>query len=187
MKCNSCGADLELGSKFCEKCGKMVQNEDESKKVENVSTESKKEKVFLGLIGAIIGSLAGALAIIVFAQLGYVASLAGVAMAFCTLFLYEKFAGTISKKGVIISIVVMIIMTLLAENASFSLQIVKELKEAGTNVSFIKVFTNLYKLMNAGYLNNGAYFGDLAMVYLFTILGAFGVLKTKLNVLKNNN
>ena len=84
--------------------------------------EIKKENVFKGIIGGLIGSLAGVLAIVLFSKLGYIASVAGLIMAVCTIKLYEKFAGSIGKKGIISCIVIMIIMTIVAENTSFTVK-----------------------------------------------------------------
>ena len=151
---------------------------------QKLTINDNEENVALGTLGAIIGSLAGAAAIILLDRIGFVASVAGVAMAVCTLSLYEKFAKKISKKGIIICVIVMIIMTLLAENAACSIQIANELKEYGYNVSVTKVFMNFFSLLAAGDLETGTYIGSLVMVYLFTALGAYGQVAQKLKMAK---
>ena len=140
----------------------------------------KTENMVMGIVGAVIGSLAGVISIIIFSSLGFVAAVSGLIMGASTLFMYEKLAGSISKKGIIICIVVMIIMVVLGENLAVS---IAAAKTAG--VSFFSIFKNLYSLLKLGDLM-GEYIGDLAMLYLFTALGAFGVIKTKLNSLKNS-
>ena len=67
-----------------------------------------KENVVMGTLGAFIGACAGGLSIFLFGKMGYIASLSGIIMAVCSLTLYEKFGKTISKKGVIISSIIMI-------------------------------------------------------------------------------
>ena len=205
MNCKKCGAPLNENDKFCQHCGASVNEEivnnetvnnqevnNNINEIPNINNTQpmnngfvKDENVLLGIIGAFIGSLAGVVAIILLDRLGFVASIAGFAMGICTLFMYEKLAGSISKKGIVISIIVMVIMTLVANNIAFSIQLCSELKDLGYDPSFGKVFINLYDLMAEGLLNNGTYFGNLVLLYLFTALGAFGTLKNKLQMIKN--
>jgi hypothetical protein len=105
-------------------------------------------------------------------------------MAICTLKLYEKFAGTLSKKGIIICIVIMVLMTVLAENIAFTLQVLREVKTYGGSVKFFDVFFNLYKYMGEGVLITSTYVTNLLMVLGFNVLGAFGLIKGQLNTSK---
>lgn len=180
MVCNKCGQNITSNDKFCPKCGAEIKE-----KIVAPQYNEKSENVVLGTIGAFIGSLAGVIAIVLFNRLGYIASIAGVIMSFCALYMYEKLGGKMSKKGVIISLVIIIIMTLISENIAFSLAVVSEVKDAGSSTTFSYVFFNFYDLMKEGYLNTSSYFSDLAMVYLFTALGAFGTLKNTFSAVKN--
>ena len=148
--------------------------------MENNDGLVKTENVGMGAIGAVIGSLAGVVAIILFDLIGFVASLAGVVMGYATLFMYEKLAKGISKKGVIICIVVMIVMVLVGENLAWSIAIAKEL-----NTPVTDIFPNLYQILKLADVM-GSYIGNLALVYLFTALGAFSIIKTKLELIKNS-
>ena len=47
------------------------------------------ENVPMGMIGALLGAVLGGASIILFSQLGYIASISGVILAFCTLKGYE--------------------------------------------------------------------------------------------------
>ena len=148
----------------------------------NASSDAKaepKENMLLGTVGAVLGSLIGVLAIVLLDRLGFVAAISGLAMAAGTILLYEKFAKGLSVKGIAICIVVMILMTLLAENIAVSIAVVQEAAEDyGVTLSFGEVFGNLYKLIADGVVDRGTYFGSLAMVYLFNALGAFGIIKS---------
>ncbi len=177
MKCPNCGKD-NLNGAFCNECGTKLQNI-ENQTINNTDS-SKNENVLLGIVGGIIGSLAGVLAIVLLSRIGFVASVAGLVMAYCTIMLYKKFAGNISKKGIIICIVITLVMTLVAENISFSWQVVREMSEKGYKGDFFDIFINLYSYMAKGYFNNSTYFTNLAMVYLFNVIGAFSLFKTQL-------
>ena len=168
MKCPKC--ETEMKDNACPKCGYREVD--------------KKEDIVKGIVGALIGSLAGVVAIILLDLVGFVASAAGVVMGVCTITLYEKFAGSISKKGIIACIVVMVVMTLVAENLAVSIAIYKALKEIGINSSVWLVFKNLYGLMSDGYIEVGNYVLALVLVYVFTALGAYSVIKKKINLMK---
>ena len=142
----------------------------------------KTENVVMGIVGAVIGSLAGVLSIYIFASLGIIAAVSGLIMGAATLFMYEKLAGSISKKGVIICIVVMLIMVVLGENIALSAIAAKNT----TMFSFSYIFSHLYSIMKLGGLM-GDYIQDLVLLYVFTALGAFGIIKTKLKSLKNSS
>ena len=182
MKCPYCGNE-STGSNFCSSCGANLQNT-QSSTVQNTSNVEKKENVLLGIVGGLIGSLAGVAAIVLLSRVGFVASIAGLVMAICTIKLYEKFAGSISKKGIIICIVITLLMTLLAENLAFAWQVVRELDAQGYKGDFFDIFFNLYKYMSEGYFNNSTYFTNLGLVYLFNVIGAFSLFKTQLGITK---
>ena len=147
----------------------------------SAKAETKKEQnIPLGTVGAILGSMAGAVSIILLDRLGYVASVSGLIMAIATIWLYQKLAKGISGKGIAICIVVMVVMVLVAENIACSITIIEEIKETGYDYipSFGEVFNNFFRLLSEGYIRSDVYFGRLALVYLFTALGAFGVIKS---------
>ena len=139
----------------------------------------KEENVVMGTVGALIGSLAGVAAIVLLDRIGFVASIAGVIMGVATIYMYERLAGSISKKGIIISCVIMVGMVLLAANIAWSIAIAKEL-----NAPFFEVFKVFYKIIGITSEIQTSYITGLLMLYGFTALGAFGVIKNKLNELK---
>ncbi len=149
--------------------------------------DKPKENVLLGTVGAVLGSLVGVVAIILLDRLGFVAAISGVVMAAGTILLYEKFAKGLSGKGIAICIVVMILMTLLAENIAVSISVVQEAAEDyGVTLTFGEVFGNLYELIAEDVIDGGVYAGSLALVYLFNALGAFGIIKSSFDKRKNN-
>lgn len=208
MKCNNCGAQLNEGQQYCQFCGAANNNQNMNyaqansqyqnqnmnvgyaqmnnqyvtqniiqNNYQNVS--EKKENVLMGILGAIIGSLVGAGAIILLSQIGIVASIAGVAMAFCTLTLYEKFAGNLSAKGIVICILVMLVVTFFAENLALSIQIAKD-----SSYDTFYIFKNFFKLISHAKVV-GEYIFNLVLVLVFTAGGAYGIIKNKLNDIKN--
>ena len=129
------------------------------------------ENVPLGIIGALVGSLIGVAAIVLLGQLGFVASLAGVVMAVCSLKGYELLAKKMSVKGIIICAVIIIVMTFVAEYLDWAITLYRELNEYYDGVDFLLVLQNLPEFLKEADLV-GSFVGSLAVLYLFVALGA---------------
>lgn len=119
-------------------------------------------------MGAFLGSLIGAGAIILLGQLGYVAALSGIAMAICAIKGYELLGGKLSTKGIISSIIVMIIMVYVGNRIDWSISVANYY----TDVDIFYAFRILPDLIREGYLEASQYYGNLGLVYLFTAIGA---------------
>ncbi len=180
MKCLNCGYETTDNINFCRQCGTELINSGNNTQP-NVST-SVSENFTKGILGALLGSLIGVALIILLSQLGFVASISGYVMAISTVYLYEKFAGYNSKKGIITCLIIMIIMTVLAVNISTTIQIMQELSADGHSGDALYIFFNLYSLMSKGYINVGGYMGNLIMILIFTGLGSY---RTFSNLLMN--
>ena len=129
--------------------------------------KKRRENVAAGLVGAFLGSLIGVACTVIIGQLGYVASISGLVMAVCALKGYEMLGGTLSKKGAVISSVLILLMTFFAHRLTWAIAIASEL-EWGV----LESYRSISHLLERGMLESTAYWGDLAMLYLFTLLGA---------------
>ena len=138
------------------------------------------ENVLLGLIGALVGAILGGASIILLSQLGYIASISGFILAFCTLKGYELLAKRMSKVGFAICCVLMLVMPFAANALDLTLQLCEEWKDYG--VTMADSFTYLVELITTDPEMLKLYLSDLGMVYLFTVIGAFVVVR---NALRN--
>ena len=129
--------------------------------------DEKEENIMAGAVGAFLGSLAGAAAIVLFSQLGLISALSGVIMGVCTVKLYEKFAGKITKKGAIVCAVIMILMVYLGDRFDWAL-VVK--REAGEGL--FEAFRDIPYYLRYDYISKGTYYSNLFMEYAFSALGA---------------
>lgn len=129
--------------------------------------KTKRENIAGGIVGAFLGSLLGVLCTVVIGQLGYVASVSGLVMAVGALKGYELLGGSLSKKGAAISSVLVLVMTWFAHRLSWSVALASALE---TDV--FQCFRLIPTLLDAGWLESSDYWRDLAMLYLFTLLGA---------------
>lgn len=132
----------------------------------------KRENTAAGTLGALLGALAGFVCIVLMGRLNIAASIFGLVLAVCALKGYERLAGTLSKKGAVISCAVILFMTYLAHHLDITVGIVQEL-----GMSFPDAFASVPKLLRLDILNGSVFWGNLAWLYLFVILGAFPMLR----------
>ena len=133
------------------------------------------ENVALGILGALIGALLGGASIILFSQLGYIASLSGFILAFCTLKGYKLLAKGISTKGIIICTVLMLVTPFAADWLDWAVLVYRSWAEYG--VTFMECLQILPELFADGTITMGEYLKNLGMIYLFVIMGGFYTLK----------
>ena len=136
----------------------------------------KQENMFTGIIGALLGAALGGASIVLLGQLGYVASISGLILAVCTLKGYELLGKSRGTVGTILCVLLMLITPYIAYRISFAMQLVSIFAEQGESVVFADVFASVHVIVEMA----GATFDfikELAMLYLFTALGAFGTLK----------
>ena len=137
------------------------------------------ENVLLGLIGALVGAVLGGASIILLSQLGYIASISGFILAICTLKGYELLGKRLSKKGIVLCVILMIVTPFVADWIDWAIFLMKDYPEYG--LTLVDSCIMFGELMAEGYVDMFEYVKNLGMIYLFVILGAFGTLK---NVLK---
>lgn len=183
--CGHCGTSERIESYvvgdgpilLCESC---YHASSEQKEAELEYEDTKKENIVGGLVGALLGSLIGGALIVILGQLGFVAALSGLVMGVCTLKGYEMMAGKLSKLGIIISIIVMIVMVYISNRLDYAIAIVRYYDD----VDLFRAFELIPELVAEKYLDAGVYYTELAKVYLFTAAGAFSTIR---NILKNQS
>lgn len=171
MICEKCGKEIHESASFCEFCGTAVENKPAASAVTDVPQAQpvpvqKPENLITGIVGAFLGAAIGALSIVFLGQLGYVASVSGLILAVCTLKGYELLGGQLSAKGILISILLILVTPYLADRINWALVIMEEF-----DVNFATAFPAVHDVIEAADVV-GAYVKDLLMLYLFAALGA---------------
>lgn len=134
-----------------------------------------KERVFLGILGALLGSILGSVSIVLENQVSNTFSLiGGVVMAACTLQGYIQLAGRLSKKGVAISLVLMAVMCALANQVNCTIEIM-ETVEAVQGMDFLEAFGRFEELPEVQEIRSW-YDGQLLLLYLLTLCGSLLIL-----------
>lgn len=165
MNCQNCGKELYDHATVCDGCGAAVEVKPAAVKPENVLT---------GVVGALIGAVLGGASIVLLSQLGFVASVSGLILAVCTLKGYELLGGQLTKKGIIISCVLMAITPYIADRIDWAIIIAQTF--AGEGVTLGMAFAAVHEVIAENDML-GDYFMSLGMIYLFVVIGAFGTLK----------
>lgn len=139
--------------------------------------EEKHENVLMGIVGALIFALAGGVVWFLLDLVNFVAGISGAVGVYCAIQGYKKFAGRLSKKGVIISAVIAMLVLVFAWYLCFVKDVYQALKEAyGTSPlmpSFSDCFTRGFELLKDSEIAGG-YWGSLAIGLGLAVLGAFG-------------
>ncbi len=175
MNCGHCGTPLPENAAVCSVCGTPVPVGER----EAVAELPQPERVGLGLLGALLGAILGGASIVLLSQLGYVAALSGVLMAFCTLKGYELLGKKLSKKGIILSIVLMLVAVLVADWVDWALLAMESLPEY--DLTFGECMVLIPAMLADGSIPMSEYLKNLGMVYLFVALGAFGTIRNALS------
>lgn len=170
--CQFCGQQTETAGydasgsymQLCADCAGRIRQD---RTLAEQQKKNKNENIIGGIVGALLGALLGVICIVFFAQLELVAAVSGVIMAVCTIKGYEILGGKLTKKGVVISILMMIIMTYMGHRIEYGILIAQSY-----DVDILMGFRYVPVLLNEGLIDGPIYWVNLGQLYLFTLLGA---------------
>lgn len=134
--------------------------------------KEKRSSMVTGLVGALIGSVAGVAVIVLLGQLGYVASLSGVVLAVCTLKGYELLGGKINWSGIVLCSLIMLVMTSVGFALDWGFLIHTQ---AGLDlVTSVRIIPYL---LSEKAIDTAAFYGNLFGLYAFVLVGAVPTVK----------
>ena len=141
--------------------------------------EAREENFLLGIVGAVIGVIIGGAVALLVARLGYVSVLAGAALGFCTIKGYEILGKKLTKKGVVVSAILMVLTVFLVNQLDYTLALMSELDlPFGMTWSLLNEATFQGDVPENFYLN-------LGLLAVFTLGGAWISVKSALDGQKN--
>lgn len=182
--CNLCNQQVETSAykaagtfyHLCEDCAGRMQS---GISVETYERQQKNENVIGGVVGALIGSVVGVLVIVLLSQLGYVAAISGVVMAIGVLKGYELLGGKLTKKGIVISVVIMLLMTYIGDQIDWALRLYIQGGGKEEGFTLFECYRLLGLALEEEIIEKGSYYGNLVMLYLFLLLGAIPTIVSK--------
>ena len=123
----------------------------------------------------ILGTLIGAICIVLVNQFGYIASISGVVMGVCALKGYQILGKKMSLKGIIICVILILLMVYISNWFSYAVAVAQVYK-----ADIVSSFLVVPELIKEGAIESGAYYKDLLMLYVFTAIGAVPVIKNQI-------
>ncbi len=148
--------------------------------------QEKQENLALGILGALLGGILGGASIVLIGQMNMISAISGVVLAFCTLKGYELLGKKLSKQGILVCLVVMLIVPYVADRINWALAFVKQSEEIlGFQLQFGDAFKYVHDVVEEFELQ-ADYWKDLLFIYGFTALGAFGIVKQAFKQKKEN-
>ncbi len=189
--CQFCGQHVEtagymIGSGFLQACPECMEKMLRDRTASEVQKQGRKENLLAGLVGAFFGSLLGVACILIFSQLGRVAAISGVVMACCTLKGYEMLAGKLTKKGILASILLILFMVYIGDRLDWTIFIVREVG-SDWGIGFVDAFRYVPEFLADGVIESGSYWGNLVLLYLFTLGGAIPMIVSMVKENKTGN
>lgn len=180
--CQICGTSEGVESYFitnapAHMCPSCYHDYCESNDARRQAENEKKESLIGGIAGAFLGSLLGGACIVLLGQLGYVASLSGLVMGVCALKGYELLGGKLSKKGIVASSLLMLAMVYVSQRVDYAIAVANAFE-----AELIPSFRAIPVLLKEEVIESSSYYTNLAMLYVFTVVGAGPIIS---NALKN--
>ncbi|WP_312652126.1 hypothetical protein [Aminipila sp.] len=186
--CKYCGSQTNLSmfsinSQYATMCNDCFEKAQADLSMAQLENNQRKSNVIAGIVGSLLGSLIGVVLWVIVYQLGYIAGIAGLVMAVCSMKGYEKFGGKLNIVGVIISLVVAIAMLYFAENIAVALEIFNEFKKEYA-ITFFDAFRLIPSLLQEEASFRGAFIGDLVIGYILMLVASGS---TIISTYKNSN
>lgn len=139
----------------------------------------KKENLVGGIVGALLGSLIGAACILLLSQLGYIAALSGVLMAVAALKGYEILGGKLTKKGIVITSIIMLFMTYFGDRLDWAIILYRDAGGAEVGYTFFECYRMVFTAISEGIIDLSSYLTNLMMLYVFVLIGAIPTIVSK--------
>lgn len=183
--CDVCGQNVETaavktGGEYHHMCPDCETNLRGGFAMKAQQESQKKENIVGGIVGALLGSLLGVLSILILSQLGYVAALSGVIMAVCVLKGYEMLGGKLTKKGIAISVIIMILMTYFGDRVDWAIILLRDAGGADAGFSIFECYRLVSYALAKEIIDLASYIANLMLLYAFVALGAVPVIRSKL-------
>ena len=182
--CESCNTEYglnlyqidDISHMLCSSCYANISEE-----LHHAAAQNKRKgsgNVIGGIVGAFLGSLIGVAVWVLIYELGYISAIAGIVMIVCALKGYEMLGGSLNKTGIIISCLISLIMVIVAEQLSLSIDIYNAYKDY-YEITFFDAFRSVPSFMEESEVRT-AVIGDLIIGYILMAVGAWGTIRQAL-------
>lgn len=180
-KCNTCGAQVDEQSLFCQSCGSTDLVEI-TPTYQEQTVEMDNGNILAGIVGAFLLSLFGGIVYFAIYQLNIIAGISGLIIFLLANFGYRLFAKTKNKNSIValvVAIVMTIVVIFLAEFLCLSFEIYKEFGDWG--ITFFDAIEATPDFIAEPEIKS-AFIEDLAFAYIFGFLAS---LSNIVNIVKS--
>ncbi|MDO4944835.1 MAG: hypothetical protein Q4E74_06510 [Ruminococcus sp.] len=138
------------------------------------------ENKVLGAVGAVIGAVLGIVVWCLIGKLGYISWIGGFAISVLTLGGYMLLGKDVSKFGLILSVVIMIVSVYFATRLNWAISLQEAFdEELGYDMSLWDCFSNIMKWVRLAD-STARFYLDLGLGYLLTFAAGFSFIKKKM-------
>ena len=175
--CENCGNDNETVACYningtptwlCQQCAITIADAYQQNKQEKQNINSNP---ITGAVGALIGALVGGVAWILIGKVGLMSGLAGLVGVVLAFRLYDKFGNGLDIKGVVISMVIVLIVLYVANRLGWAWELYDAIKDYG--YSFSDCFANLSEYLKLIEVYD-SYIMDIVVGLALTVVGTIG-------------
>ena len=135
-----------------------------------VNNIEKQENVGMGILGAVLFSVAGGALWVLLDRIGFIAGISGYVAFLCATKGYALFSGKQSKRGIIISVVASIVMMLIAAYVCLAWEVFDVFRAEG--VSFLNCLKYSYEFLADGEIA-GSFFLDLLVGLVLCVVASY--------------
>ena len=149
--------------------------------------DTASENIVGGIVGALLGSLIGVAVIVILGQLGYVAVVSGIVMGVCTLKGYELLGNKLSKKSIVICVLIMTLMVWVGNRLDWTISLQRDVFSEDTIFTVFRYLDDGLKILEAEGMDISGYHTNLVMQYIFCAFGAISMIITTVRNAKRAN
>lgn len=191
--CPVCGQPLDLeNAKKCIVDGSSISLDNDCvDRINTIITTENKEfdaapnNYLKGFCGALIGGVAGAIVAIVLSYLGIIAAISSFISFFVGVLLYQKFGGKPNKMMIVIVTATTFVCMILSVVGIYVFIVAQQLAEEGIEMGAFEAFSIL--IQNSEEFAR-AFYSDLALTVLFTIVGCvYEIIQTARKIKRQKN
>lgn len=152
------------------------------------NASSHKSNVVLGITGAILGAAIGGVLWVLVGQLGYIVGIVGFIIAALAFKGYELLGGKLTKVGIVISVIAVLLTVYFAHNIGLALDIKSAFADYyNMDYSFSTCYNLIPDFLREDVDVKANYIRDLIVGYIFVAAASFSMIKSSIEKINVTN
>ncbi len=146
----------------------------------NVTENNSRENLLLGIVGALLFSLIGGVVYFLLNYVGYIAAISGFVTVYCAILGYKLFAKGLSKKGIIVSVIIAALIIVVSWYLCFCCDMLNVYEDLIKQGELIGEPPTFFEYLPYGFYDltvNPTVFVDLVLSLVLGAVGCFSYVK----------